>query len=519
MTALAPNAALVKRAYQVDSYTVDQLEELRKCSDPVTGPMYFMRNYVYIQHPTKGRMLFDPFGFQVGLVDAYHNNRFCVAMLSRQTGKTTCAAGYLLWFAMFQPDSMILVAAHKYTGAQEIMSRIRFAYENVPDFIRAGVTSYNKGSLEFDNGSRIVSATTTETTGRGMSLTLVYADEFAFVQPRIAREFWTSISPTLSTGGKCIMTSTPNSDEDQFADIWREANKTTDEFGNDTGLGKNGFFAYKADWRQHPERGEEWAEQEISRIGMEKFRREHNLEFIIASETLIDAQKLSLLEGTAPVFKTGQVRWYKRPQKDKTYIMGLDPAIGTGGDNAAIEVYELPGMKQVAEWQHNKTPIEQQVRLLLQITKQIAQETRGGDNIFWTVENNTVGEAALVSIRDLGEEQFEGIFLSEPGKSRKGFGTTNREKLAACAKLKNLVETDRMTVSSNNLISELKSFEAKGNGFEAKWGETDDLVSATLLCVRMAKIVSEWSQDLFEDMKDKLSDDDMPMPFVVSGNY
>ena len=519
MTALAPNAALVKRAYQVDSYTVDQLEELRKCSDPVTGPMYFMRNYMYIQHPTKGRMLFDPFGFQVGLVDAYHNNRFCVAMLSRQTGKTTCAAGYLLWFAMFQPDSMILVAAHKYTGAQEIMSRIRFAYENVPDFIRAGVTSYNKGSLEFDNGSRIVSATTTETTGRGMSLTLVYADEFAFVQPRIAREFWTSISPTLSTGGKCIMTSTPNSDEDQFADIWREANKTTDEFGNDTGLGKNGFFAYKADWRQHPERGEEWAEQEISRIGMEKFRREHNLEFIIASETLIDAQKLSLLEGTAPVFKTGQVRWYKRPQKDKTYIMGLDPAIGTGGDNAAIEVYELPGMKQVAEWQHNKTPIEQQVRLLLQITKQIAQETRGGDNIFWTVENNTVGEAALVSIRDLGEEQFEGIFLSEPGKSRKGFGTTNREKLAACAKLKNLVETDRMTVSSNNLISELKSFEAKGNGFEAKWGETDDLVSATLLCVRMAKIVSEWSQDLFEDMKDKLSDDDMPMPFVVSGNY
>jgi hypothetical protein len=135
------------------------------------------------------------------------------------------------------------------------------------------------------------------------------------------------------------------------------------------------------------------------------------------------------------------------------------------------------------------------------------------------VENNTVGEAALVSIRDLGEEQFEGIFLSEQGKNRKGFGTTNREKLAACAKLKNLVETERMTISSNNLISELKSYEAKGNSFEAKWGETDDLVSATLICVRMAKIVSEWSQDLFEDMKDKLSDDDMPMPFVVSGNY
>lgn len=519
MTALAPNAALVKRAYQVDSYTVDQLEELKKCSDPLTGPMYFMRNYVYIQHPTRGRMLFDPFGFQVGLVDAYHNNRFCVAMLSRQTGKTTCAAGYLLWYAMFNPDATILVAAHKYTGAQEIMSRIRFAYENVPDFIRAGVTSYNKGSLEFDNGSRIVSATTTETTGRGMSLTLVYADEFAFVQPRIGREFWTSISPTLSTGGKCIMTSTPNSDEDQFADIWREANKTIDEYGNDTGIGKNGFFAYKADWRQHPERGEEWAEQERSRIGIEKFRREHDLEFIIASETLIDAQKLSLLEGSAPIFKTGQVRWYKRPEREKTYLLSLDPAIGTGGDNAAIEVYELPGMKQVAEWQHNKTPIEQQVRLLCQLTKQIAQESGSSDNIFWTVENNTVGEAALVTIRDLGEDQFDGMFLSEQGKNRKGFGTTNREKLAACAKLKNLIETDRMVVKSNNLISELKTFEAKGNGFEAKWGETDDLVSATLICVRMAKIVSEWNQDLFEEMKDRLRDEDMPMPFVVSGNY
>jgi hypothetical protein len=199
--------------------------------------------------------------------------------------------------------------------------------------------------------------------------------------------------------------------------------------------------------------------------------------------------------------------------------MGLDPAIGTGGDNSAIEVYELPGMIQVAEWQHNKTPIEQQVKILIQITKQIAQESRSTDNIFWTVENNTVGEAALVSIRDLGEEQFSGIFLSEPGKSRKGFGTTNREKLAACAKLKNLIETDRMTIYSNNLISELKSYEAKGHSFEAKWGETDDLVSSTLLCIRMAKIVSEWSQDLFEGMKDKLSDEDMPMPFVVSGNY
>ena len=129
-------------------------------------------------------------------------------------GKTTTAAGYLLWYAMFVPDSTILIAAHKYSGAQEIMQKIRYAYELMPDHIRAGVTSYNKGSIEFENGSRIVAQATTENTGRGMSITLLYCDEFAFVRPTIAKEFWTSISPTLATGGKAIITSTPNSDED-----------------------------------------------------------------------------------------------------------------------------------------------------------------------------------------------------------------------------------------------------------------------------------------------------------------
>lgn len=515
MNTFQPNN-LVKRAYQVETYTVEQLEELEKCSDPITGPMYFMEHYFYIQHPTKGRMLFDPFPFQRELIDAYHNNRFCVAMLSRQTGKTTCAAGYLLWYTMFNPDSTILIAAHKYTGSQEIMNRIRFGYENVPDYIRAGATSYNKGSLEFDNGSRIVSATTTETTGRGMSLTLVYADEFAFVQPRIAKEFWTSISPTLSTGGKCIITSTPNSDEDQFSDIWREANKTIDEYGNQTVLGKNGFFAYKADWKSHPERSETWAREEQSRIGIEKFKREHDLEFIIASETLIDPIKLSRLTHTDPLYKTGQVRWYKKPSKDKIYLLALDPSLGTGGDQAAIEIFELPGMIQIAEWQHNKTPIEQQVNLLRQLTNELQQYVNDNNCIYYTVENNTLGEAALVVIRDIGEENFSGLFLSEKGRARKGFTTTNKEKLAACAKLKNFVETDKMTINSASLLSELKNYEAKGATFAAKWGETDDLISATLLVIRMAKIVSEWNQTLYESMQENLREEDMPMPIVFT---
>jgi len=197
---------LVKAPHKRQTFSDEQLDEFLKCADPITGPAYFMDNFFYIQHPTQGKMLYHPFEYQKRLIDTYHNNRYSISMMPRQSGKSTSAAGYILWFAQFIPDSTILIAAHKYTGAQEIMQRIRFAYELCPDHIRAGVTSYNKGSIDFENGSRIVSATTTETTGRGMSITLLYADEFAFVRPTIATEFWTSISPTLATGGKAIIT-------------------------------------------------------------------------------------------------------------------------------------------------------------------------------------------------------------------------------------------------------------------------------------------------------------------------
>jgi hypothetical protein len=168
------DVALIKKPHQQLSWTEHQITEIAKCLDPVSGPMHFMSNYFFIQHPTRGKIQYQPFEYQQRLLDTYHNYRFSIAMLPRQTGKSTTAAGYLLWYAMFVPNSTILIAAHKYLGAQEIMQRIRYAYESTPDFIRAGVTSYNKGSIEFENGSRIVAQTTTETTGRGMSITLLY---------------------------------------------------------------------------------------------------------------------------------------------------------------------------------------------------------------------------------------------------------------------------------------------------------------------------------------------------------
>ena len=512
---------LIKKAYKKQSYTDQQIREFAKCADPVTGPEYFLRNFFYIQHPTKGKLKFDPFPYQEDLIKVYHENTFSINMLGRQMGKTTVASGYLLWYAMFVPDSTILIAAHKYTGVQEIMQRIRYAYESCPDHIRGGVVSYNKGSIDFDNSSRIVSATTTETTGRGMSISLLYADEFAFVRPGIAREFWASISPTLATGGKAIITSTPNSDDDQFSIIWRGALKNLDEFGNVTKLGSNGFAHYFAKWDAHPERDQAWAAREEGRIGEERFRREHNCEFVIYDETLINSLYLIGMTGQDPIERQGQVRWYNRPIKGTQYLVTLDPSLGTGGDNAAIQVFQLQGMQQVAEWMHNKTPITKQVAILREITRYISELIDDPNGIYYSVENNTIGEAALQAIAEIGEENITGIFLSEPyragaaRKFRKGFNTTNSKKIAACAKLKHWIETGKMTIASKPLVSELKTFIAHGASYAAKTGEKDDLVSATLLAINMAMILKNYDPGLSEYLRDDPGEIIEPMPFVI----
>ena len=275
------DGVLTKKANTKETFTEDQIQHISQCMDPDNGYMHFAKHFAYIQHPVKGKLLFEPYEFQERLLQSYHNYRFNINMLPRQTGKTTSAAVYLTWYAMFHPDQTILIAAHKYTGAQEIMQRIRYVYELCPDYIRAGVINYNKGSIEFENGSRIVSATTTGNTGRGMSISLLYCDEFAFVAPNIAEEFWTSISPTLATGGRAILTSTPNSDEDTFATIWKQAEDKFDEHGNESPLGVNGFHSFIATWDEHPDRDDAWRDEEIGRIGEEKFRRESALLVIL----------------------------------------------------------------------------------------------------------------------------------------------------------------------------------------------------------------------------------------------
>lgn len=517
----------VKKAHSVTRYTPAQLEELFKCE---ADPLYFIENFILVQHPTRGRVPLILRDYQIEMANLFHENRYSIILSGRQLGKTVIAAAYLLWRAMFIPDSTILITANKLAQALEIMQRIRFAYEECPDHIRAGAPGYNKGSIDFDNGSRIISRATTPDAGRGLSISLLYCDEFSFVAPRMQIEFWTSISPTLAEGGDCIVTSTPNSDEDQFAQIWRGACDRYDDTGEEMKTGKNGFAPLKFEWWHHPDRDDDWAKQQRYALGEEKFLREHECKFIQEDETLIDAKLLARMQGIDPLFNTGAVRWYHVPEPNKTFFVSLDPSLGTGGDYGAIQVFQLPEMIQVAEWRDNKTDVRGQVMTMFQILAYIQNHLRGhaeqaGDpTIYWTVENNSIGEAALVVIEDTGEESFAGEMISEPRRKgnvkrfRRGLSTTNKTKIEACIRMKSLIDTERLKVNSKNLVSELKNFVPRGGSFQAKPGMNDDLVMSMMMCIRILQIVQSWDADFSEQLKESIPLGDhhiAPMPFAV----
>ena len=215
------------------------------------------------------------------------------------------------------------------------------------------------------------------------------------------------------------------------------------------------------------------------------------------------------------------MRWYKKPEAGKIYCVGLDPSLGTGGDPAAIQVFEANTTEQVAEWRHNRSDIPTQVRILADIIRHINDVVKDNKSIYFTVENNTIGEAALISIAEYGEENIQGYFLSEPNgggtrRYRKGFNTTNKPKLAACAKFKHLLESKRMTLYSNSLISELKNFVASGASYAAKPGETDDLVMSSLLVVRMLQLLQSYHSELDTQMRDHQDNISEPLPFVMT---
>jgi len=239
-----------------------------------------------------------------------------------------------------------------------------------------------------------------------------------------------------------------------------------------------------------------------------------NCKFLIADETLINPNTLFVLQGVEPMLRQGQIRWYKKPTKGNIYTVGLDPSLGTGGDFAAIQIFEANTTTQIGEWKHNRTDIPGQIKLLTQINAYIVECTNEPNNLYYSIENNSIGEAALISLTEYGEQNVPGVFISEPGKKRRGFNTTQKSKLTACAKFKTLLESKKMTIHSFGLISELKAFVASGGSYAAKIGDTDDLVMSTLLTVRMLQQLSDFNYALDEHIRDH---DNIiePLPFFA----
>jgi hypothetical protein len=528
MTPKNKDNSLVKAPHQSIALTKEQEVEFIKCA---LDPIYFIENYVWIQHPTKGKVPFTLFDYQHDMIQIYHGYKDVVSMCSRQLGKSTTAAAYILWFAIFQEDQNVLIASNVFKAATEIMDRIRFSYENLPDWLRPGVVVYNVQKIVFENRSKVESTTTTSNSGRGKSISLLFCDELSAVNSRIAEEFWTAISPTLATGGKCIICSTPSSDEDTFAQIWYAANKTLDEYGNERpdGIGVNGFKAFKATWDQHPDRDQTWADKEKAKMGYEKFAREYELQFITADSTLIDSQVLANLRHTEPLFKSQEIRWFEKPQANSIYLVSLDPSAGVGQDYSAIQVWRLPHMTQVAEWMHNRSSVGTQLKTLIQICNYLEKEIRklpdqiGDPDIYWTYENNSYGQSVTELLNEIGVDAVPAQLMNEPQQSgqklKRGLNTNVRTKTQAVTKMKSLVETNKLHIKSKTLITELKNYVSKGDSFAAKSGEHDDLVSALLLIVRMSQNISKWDDatahmlrdDLLHDIDELLE----PMPISV----
>jgi len=430
---------------------------------------------------------------------------------------TEITSAFAYWFACFQSDKNVLVASNKQKGATVIMNRIKFMYESTPDFLRPGVKYYNRGSIEFDNNSTIWSEATTEDTGRGKTVGFFISDETAHIKKNIQEEMWSSIFPTLSTGGSCVVMSTPNGDHELFAELWRGAMSNT-----------NGFVPIQVFNHEVPDRDAAWEEMMKNKLGELRFRQEFGCEFLSDDPLLIKSLTLQGLREANPIFIDKGFSFWKEIDPNNTYIVGADVAEGVNQDFSTIQVLELETMEQVAEFRNNTINESQLYNAIKYIITKILsyrdQRTGRFPTIYWSFENNSAG--AAIGTLYFNDDKFpdEATLLSSNGE-RAGFRTVNKPKLEACRHLKNLTEKSNgnLKIHSRLLIFELKNYIAKGASYAAKHGATDDLISAMLIIMRMIKQLSEYEPEIFqslysteEDFHDETSNDfDEPMPFIM----
>ncbi len=476
---------------------------------------------------------------------------------------TTLAAAYCLWWALFKPNQTVLVASNIGANAKEIMLKVKDMYMECPLWLKAGVKTDNIFELVFDNGSRIVAKTTTPNTGRGMTPALVYLDEFAFVSPNVQAGFWTSIQPSLSEGGRLIMTSTPNTDEDTFSRLWfnaddapnsqRWSRRSIEEGGRerdneeyetifeDEDMRKDhnfgpkdekkeedqfGFKRFFVHWTAHPNRDERFKRKQLADgMPISEWNRDFECMFAGAEDSLISSPTLIRITNhtNAPRFVDQYgVQWFEYIEPNATYGVTIDPSEGIGKDNAVIQVWQFPQMIQVAEWARNDCDQFEQAKMLTRVLKRIAyeQETdvdhRGEANIYYTVECNGVGMGVLNLIVQ-EEHNIPGQLVDSEGNASRGLRTTSLTKRQYALQFKDITERAIFYPSSLSLLNEMKSFVKTGSSYAAKRGLKDDRVMSCILMLNLLEELKYTVDGIEKILTPSVLDDDTlsPLPDMI----
>ena len=448
----------VKRDGVQQQWTEKEVVEYAKC---MQDPTYFARKYVKIISLDKGLVNFDLYPYQEKMFEHFNGNRFSVVLACRQSGKSISSVVYLLWYAIFHPEKTIAVLANKGATAREMLARVTLALENLPFFLQPGCRALNKGSIEFSNNSRIIAAATSGSSIRGMSVNLLFLDEFAFVER--ASEFYTSTYPVISAGKdtKVIITSTANGIGNTYHKIWEGAVQQTNE-----------YQAFTVNWWDVPGRDEEWKRQTIANTSQLQFDQEFGNTFFGTGDTLINAQTLLDLRAQEPkrVLEGGDLLVYEDTQEKHDYIMTVDVAKGRGQDYSTFTIIDLTTrpFRQVAVYRNNTiSPI-----LFPDIIYKYATVY---NKAYVVVEANDQG--SLVCRGLYYDLEYENVHVESAIKANAiGIEINRKVKRLGCSGIKDLLESNKIHICDENTILEISTFVSKGTSYEASEGNHDDLM-------------------------------------------
>ena len=509
---------LLKKANVQQEFTKEQVLEFIACKN---DPVYFAKQHVKIVSLDEGLVGFKPYDFQEKLIRNFHQHRFNICKMPRQTGKSTTSVSYLLHYAVFNDNVNIGILANKAATARDLLGRLQTAYENLPKWMQQGIISWNKGSLELENGSRILAASTSASAVRGMSFNILFLDEFAFVPNHIADSFFASVYPTITSGQstKVIMVSTPHG-MNNFYRYWHDAER-----------GKNQYVPTDVHWSEVPGRDDVWREQTIANTSEQQFKIEFECEFLGSVDTLIAPSKLRTMVYQEPSTRSAGLDVYVDPIKGHDYVMSVDVARGVNKDYSAFVVVDITEFPHavVAKYRNN----EIKPMLFPTIINDIGKSY---NDAFVLCEVNDIGDQ-VASILNYDLEYKNLLMCSMRGragqvvgqgfsgkKTQLGVKMSKTVKKVGALNLKTLIESDKLLSCDYEIMSELTTFIQKNNSFEAEDGCNDDLAMCLVIyawLVQQDYFKELTDQDvrkrLYEEQKNAIEQDMAPFGFMDDG--